>query len=273
MWPGGRGSIISIATGSPDRDNSSKSVASSHPPFAISGEKPFECEIEGCDRRFANSSDRKKHMHVHTTDKPYYCSARGCDKTYTHPSSLRKHLKIHGKEGLALAGGFDDSDDDGSGTTSPSLNSTTLSSSSIASPQPSSLLPEYKPPPQLQEYKEYKSHHSIATPAPTLSSSPSEYKMSHHVTTTTATSPPDYKLSHHTTASEYKPLPSNSLPEYKSHLSEYKPHLSEYKPQLSSWYSPSTHLGLPSTPSSSSPSFLSSPFTQMSHYPSAHQMY
>merc|ERR1712222_224203 len=63
------------------------------------GEKPFECEIEGCDRRFANSSDRKKHMHVHTTDKPYYCTSRGCDKTYTHPSSLRKHLKAHGLEG------------------------------------------------------------------------------------------------------------------------------------------------------------------------------
>merc|ERR1711892_1495024 len=59
--------------------------------------RPFECEIEGCDRRFANSSDRKKHMHVHTTDKPYYCRVRGCDKSYTHPSSLRKHLKIHGK--------------------------------------------------------------------------------------------------------------------------------------------------------------------------------
>jgi hypothetical protein len=180
-------------------------------------------------------------MHVHTTDKPYYCSSRGCDKTYTHPSSLRKHLKIHGKEGLALAGAFDDSDDDGSGTTSPSLNSTTLSSSSLlASPQPNNNSvppPEYKPPPQLQEYKEYKSH----TPT---TASPSEYKASH----VSAATPP----------SEYKPLSHHSLPEYKSHISEYKP-------QLSSWYSPSA-------PSSS---FLSSPFTQMGHYPSSatHQMY
>ena len=45
----------------------------------VTGEKPFECEVEGCDRRFANSSDRKKHMHVHTTDKPYYCRINGCD--------------------------------------------------------------------------------------------------------------------------------------------------------------------------------------------------
>ena len=61
-------------------------------PHYISGEKPFKCEFDGCDRRFANSSDRKKHSHVHTSDKPYNCKVRGCDKSYTHPSSLRKHV-------------------------------------------------------------------------------------------------------------------------------------------------------------------------------------
>lgn len=61
------------------------------------GEKPFRCEFEGCERRFANSSDRKKHSHVHTSDKPYTCKVRGCDKCYTHPSSLRKHMKVHGR--------------------------------------------------------------------------------------------------------------------------------------------------------------------------------
>lgn len=63
----------------------------------ILGEKPFKCEFDGCDRRFANSSDRKKHSHVHTSDKPYNCKVRGCDKSYTHPSSLRKHMKVHCK--------------------------------------------------------------------------------------------------------------------------------------------------------------------------------
>ncbi|KAH1013633.1 hypothetical protein HUJ04_002599 [Dendroctonus ponderosae] len=58
-------------------------------------EKPFKCEFEGCDRRFANSSDRKKHSHVHTSEKPYNCGEPGCDKAYTHPSSLRKHMKAH----------------------------------------------------------------------------------------------------------------------------------------------------------------------------------
>jgi zinc finger protein ZIC len=67
--------------------------------FVVAGEKPFKCEYEGCDRRFANSSDRKKHSHVHTSDKPYNCRVSGCDKSYTHPSSLRKHMKVHGSSG------------------------------------------------------------------------------------------------------------------------------------------------------------------------------
>nr|XP_054770629.1 zinc finger protein ZIC 4-like [Lytechinus pictus] len=71
------------------------------------GEKPFKCEFEGCDRRFANSSDRKKHSHVHTSDKPYNCRVRGCDKSYTHPSSLRKHMKVHSKS-PPPPGSFDD---------------------------------------------------------------------------------------------------------------------------------------------------------------------
>ncbi len=60
----------------------------------ISGEKPFRCTFGDCDRMFANSSDRKKHMHVHTADKPYNCKVKGCEKSYTHPSSLRKHTKV-----------------------------------------------------------------------------------------------------------------------------------------------------------------------------------
>uniref|UniRef100_A0A8C0V1J6 Zic family member 4 n=1 Tax=Cyanistes caeruleus TaxID=156563 RepID=A0A8C0V1J6_CYACU len=67
--------------------------------------KPFKCEFEGCDRRFANSSDRKKHSHVHTSDKPYNCKVRGCDKSYTHPSSLRKHMKVHCKSPPPSSGG------------------------------------------------------------------------------------------------------------------------------------------------------------------------
>ncbi|XP_074190040.1 zinc finger protein ZIC 4 isoform X2 [Rhinolophus sinicus] len=73
----------------------------------LKGEKPFRCEFEGCERRFANSSDRKKHSHVHTSDKPYTCKVRGCDKCYTHPSSLRKHMKVHGRSPPPPSSGYD----------------------------------------------------------------------------------------------------------------------------------------------------------------------
>ena len=64
----------------------------------LEGEKPFLCEFTGCNRRFANSSDRKKHMHAHWNEKPYCCRFRGCNKSYSHPSSLRKHMRVHSNE-------------------------------------------------------------------------------------------------------------------------------------------------------------------------------
>ena len=125
----------------------------------VAGEKPFECEIHGCDRRFANSSDRKKHMHVHTTEKPFTCGVRGCDKTYTHPSSLRKHLKIHGKDALIQMGFDDDSDSD----VAPSPSHT--ASSSITSSSPAFQPPDYKPMPPLHLGGEYKPSGHIPPPA------------------------------------------------------------------------------------------------------------
>lgn len=86
------------------RGRSPRTNVSTLPP---PGEKPFRCEFEGCERRFANSSDRKKHSHVHTSDKPYTCKVRGCDKCYTHPSSLRKHMKVHGRSPPPPSSGYD----------------------------------------------------------------------------------------------------------------------------------------------------------------------
>ncbi|KAF6207157.1 hypothetical protein GE061_018396 [Apolygus lucorum] len=88
--------------------------------FSAIGEKPFKCEFEGCDRRFANSSDRKKHSHVHTSDKPYNCRVSGCDKSYTHPSSLRKHMKVH-SGGKTPPHGYDSEDSNSSSAGSISV--------------------------------------------------------------------------------------------------------------------------------------------------------
>lgn len=97
----------------------------------FTGEKPFKCEYAGCDRRFANSSDRKKHSHVHTSDKPYNCRVHGCDKSYTHPSSLRKHMKVHGAAGESPR--YDSDGDDSSSAGSVSV---TAGAASPAAPIP-----------------------------------------------------------------------------------------------------------------------------------------
>ncbi|KAF2892379.1 hypothetical protein ILUMI_13793 [Ignelater luminosus] len=91
----------------------------------------LKCEYEGCDRRFANSSDRKKHSHVHTSDKPYNCRVAGCDKSYTHPSSLRKHMKVHGCSGRSPP----HYDSDGEESNSSSAGSISVAASPQVGPQ------------------------------------------------------------------------------------------------------------------------------------------
>lgn len=74
----------------------------------ISGEKPYTCPFEGCNKAYSNSSDRFKHVRTHQEDKPYICKMPGCSKRYTDPSSLRKHVRTHGhhyKEGSQLSAG------------------------------------------------------------------------------------------------------------------------------------------------------------------------
>ena len=93
----------------------------------VVGEKPFVCQYTGCDRRFANSSDRKKHSHVHTSDKPFYCRVDGCDKSYTHPSSLRKHIKMHRSADCASAGVHSQRSDDDDAASDASTSSPSAS--------------------------------------------------------------------------------------------------------------------------------------------------
>ena len=63
---------------------------------SFAGEKPYVCPIPGCNKAYANSSDRFKHVRTHQEHKPFACKTPGCEKRYTDPSSLRKHMKNHG---------------------------------------------------------------------------------------------------------------------------------------------------------------------------------
>ena len=108
----------------------------------VPGEKPFKCEYEGCDRRFANSSDRKKHSHVHTSDKPYNCKVKGCDKSYTHPSSLRKHMKVHGKTSpIPDTDAYDSDPESPSSDSNPATSPPLASATSPTTPTSSSAAP------------------------------------------------------------------------------------------------------------------------------------
>jgi len=129
--------------------------------LSTAGEKPFRCEFVGCERRFANSSDRKKHSHVHTSDKPYNCRYAGCDKAYTHPSSLRKHIKSHGRQQSSTVA-------HSSSSSSPPLRQTIVPDVTVAASDTNSASPNYHDP--------RRSSHSVDNPDSTSAYEPREFR-------------------------------------------------------------------------------------------------
>jgi scratch-like protein len=54
------------------------------------GEKPFQCPQDGCDRAFADKSNLRSHMMIHTvTNKPFTC--KKCNKGFAQKRYLHKH--------------------------------------------------------------------------------------------------------------------------------------------------------------------------------------
>jgi hypothetical protein len=63
------------------------------------GEKPYECDFEGCDYKCTTSGALILHKRTHTGEKPYECDFEGCDYKFTTSGSLTSHKKTHTKEG------------------------------------------------------------------------------------------------------------------------------------------------------------------------------
>lgn len=59
------------------------------------GEKPFRCPEEGCDRTFSISGALKIHRRTHTGERPFTCKYTGCNKKFAESSNLTKHVSTH----------------------------------------------------------------------------------------------------------------------------------------------------------------------------------
>lgn len=61
------------------------------------GEKPYVCDFEGCNRAYAQSNDLLKHKKVHVGELVYKCTI--CPEAFRLQSQLRDHYKVHYKNG------------------------------------------------------------------------------------------------------------------------------------------------------------------------------
>ncbi|KAK4512200.1 uncharacterized protein ATC70_013443 [Mucor velutinosus] len=67
------------------------------------GERPFECHVEGCDKRFSRPDSLSTHVKTHSSIRPFACLFENCSKAYFHSRSLRKHTKSHEAAAAAAA--------------------------------------------------------------------------------------------------------------------------------------------------------------------------
>lgn len=61
--------------------------------FLNTGEKPFNCSWEGCERKFARSDELSRHRRTHTGEKKFACPK--CDRRFMRSDHLTKHARRH----------------------------------------------------------------------------------------------------------------------------------------------------------------------------------
>ncbi|XP_016065165.1 PREDICTED: Krueppel-like factor 16 [Miniopterus natalensis] len=59
----------------------------------LAGERPFACDWQGCDKKFARSDELARHHRTHTGEKRFPCPL--CSKRFTRSDHLTKHARRH----------------------------------------------------------------------------------------------------------------------------------------------------------------------------------
>ncbi|KNC72185.1 hypothetical protein SARC_15263, partial [Sphaeroforma arctica JP610] len=61
------------------------------------GERPFVCDVDGCDKSYYRASHLERHrVQVHAGSHPFMCEIDGCNSRYGDAHSLNRHIKSHG---------------------------------------------------------------------------------------------------------------------------------------------------------------------------------
>lgn len=68
-------------------------ICSDHDCLCSSGEKPFSCHWDGCDKKFARSDELSRHRRTHTGEKKFVCPV--CDRRFMRSDHLTKHTRRH----------------------------------------------------------------------------------------------------------------------------------------------------------------------------------
>ncbi|KAF7636153.1 hypothetical protein Mgra_00004412 [Meloidogyne graminicola] len=62
---------------------------------AHTGEKPYQCLIKNCGKRYSRLENLKTHTRKHTGERPYRCNS--CNSSFTNASDRSKHVeRVHG---------------------------------------------------------------------------------------------------------------------------------------------------------------------------------